>query len=287
LLAVIAGLIAPDAGRVRFDDRDVTAAPAEQRGLGVVFQDLRLFDFLSARDNVGFGPRVAGLPVPERRRRVDEALRQVRAAEIAHRPARVLSGGERQRIAIARALAVQPRALLLDEPFAALDAELRRNIRVELRELVRSLGLTAVVVTHDRDDAFALAQRFLVLHRGRVEQTGDASELYLRPATEYVATLLGEANFVPIEQREGDRVRIAGLMCAATGTGNRALLRPEQLRLDIAGGWAARVIEARFAGGSWRVTLESETLGRLVAQSTVPPTGEAVSVVPPPTIHTM
>jgi ABC-type sulfate/molybdate transport systems ATPase subunit len=287
LLGVLAGLIAPDAGTVRFDDREVTSLPAEARQLGVVFQELRLFDFLSARDNVAFAPRVAGLRPAERVRRVDEALRQVRARDLADRSARVLSGGERQRIAIARALAAQPRALLFDEPFASLDVELRRNIRDELRELVCALGLTAIVVTHDRDDAFALASQLVVLRGGRVEQAGDAAELYARPATEAVATLLGEASFVPVDARQGDVVQVAGLTRVATGRGQRALLRPEQLRLEAAGGWPARVVAARFSGAVWRVTLDAGRLGLLIALVETPPATDTVSIIPPPTLHTL
>ncbi|MDB4971153.1 MAG: sulfate transporter, ATPase subunit [Myxococcales bacterium] len=293
LLRVLAGLIAPDAGRVRFDGADVTSLRPEERRLGVVFQDLRLFDFLSARDNVAFAPRVARVPASLQLERVDEALRLVRAGAFADRPARVLSGGERQRIAIARALAARPRALLLDEPFASLDAELRRSIREELREVVRALGVTAVVITHDRDDAFALASHFVVLSAGRIEQVGASNELYLHPATEYVATLLGEANLVAIDAREGDRVRVSGLVRSATGNGRRVLIRPEQLRVAGAAtvtptdGWAARVTDLRCSGAGWRVQLDAGSLGPLIAYVATPPAGENVWLVPPEEVHTV
>ena len=287
LLGVVAGLVAPDAGRVRFDGQDVTRKLPEQRGLGVVFQDLRLFNFLSGRDNVGFAPRVAGLADTERHTRVDEALRQVHALPFADRPARVLSGGERQRIAIARALAARPRALLLDEPFASLDAELRRGIRDDLREIVRSLGLTVIVVTHDRDDAFALATRFVVIREGRIEQAGEAFELYARPNNEFVATLLGEANLIPIDSRQGDQIRIGALTLGATGEGRRALLRPDQLRLANHGGWPARLIDARFSGNGWRAVFDAEALGRIVVQCTSAPAAGSTDIVPPPIVHTV
>ena len=278
LLGVLSGLVAPDGGRVRFDDEDVTAWPAERRRLGVVFQELRLFDFLSGRDNVGFAPRVEGVAPAERRRRVDEALALVRAERFADRPARVLSGGERQRIALARALAMRPRALLLDEPFAALDAELRRTLRDELRELIARLGLTALLVTHDRDDAFALASRFIVLHDGRVEQAGDAAELYQRPASEFVATLLGEAALLPIAARDGERARVLGEWIAVSGDGGRVVVRPESLEVATSGpGWRAQLVDARFAGARWRLTLHAADGQRLMALAQdLPDTGSVV-----------
>jgi putative spermidine/putrescine transport system ATP-binding protein len=241
---------------VCFDQEDVTDWPAERRRLGVVFQELRLFDFLTGRENVGFAPRVEGVALDEERRRDDEALALVRAVRFADRPARVLSGGERQRIAVARALAMQPRALLLDEPFAALDAELRRNLRDELRELIRRLGLTVVLVTHDRDDAFALASRFIVLRDGRIEQAGDAAELYQRPASEFVATLLGEANLLPITARDGERAEVLGQWIPVTGDGNSVIIRPENLELATDGpGWSGNLADASFVGSRWRLNV--------------------------------
>jgi ABC-type sulfate/molybdate transport systems ATPase subunit len=288
LLGVVAGLVEPDSGRVRFDGDDVTRQRPEERGLGVVFQDLRLFNFLSGRDNVAFAPRVAGIADAERRARVDEALAQVQATGFADRPARVLSGGERQRIAIARALAARPRALLLDEPFASLDAELRRGIRDDLREIVRALGLTVVIVTHDRDDAFALASHFVVVRAGCMEQAGEAVELYARPKSEYVATLLGEASFLPIDARDGDTIRIANVTRAATGNGGRALLRPEQLRLAHDGdGWPAQLVEARFSGNGWRAIFDAGALGRIVAQCATAPPSDPIAIVPPEVVHTV
>ncbi|HSN32011.1 MAG TPA: ABC transporter ATP-binding protein, partial [Ideonella sp.] len=214
----------------------------------------------------GFAPRVEGLPPDERRRRVDEALALVRAERFADRPARVLSGGERQRIALARALAMRPRALLLDEPFAALDAELRRTLREELRELMARLGLTALLITHDRDDAFALASRFIVLRDGRVEQAGDAAELYHRPASEFVATLLGDAALLPISARDGDRAEVLGQWIEVGGAGHRVVIRPESVEVAASGpGWPAELVDARFAGARWRLGLRLANGHRLMA----------------------
>jgi putative spermidine/putrescine transport system ATP-binding protein len=268
LLGVLSGLLPPDAGTVRFDDEDVTTWRAEQRRLGVVFQELRLFDFLTGRQNVGFAPRVEGIAPAEQRRRVDEALTLVRAERFADRPSRVLSGGERQRIALARALAMRPRALLLDEPFAALDAELRRNLRDELRELVRRLGLTVVLVTHDRDDGFALAARFIVLREGRVEQAGDVAELYQRPASEFVAKLLGEATLLSVGARDGERAQVLGEWIPVTGGAGRVVIRPENVELAQHGpGWPAQLTDAHFAGSRWRLSFRAPGGSTLIVLS--------------------
>jgi ABC-type sulfate/molybdate transport systems ATPase subunit len=288
LLGVLSGLITPDGGVVRFDGADVSAWPAERRRLGVVFQELRLFDFLSGRENVGFAPRVEGIAPDEQRRRVDEALTLVRAERFADRSARVLSGGERQRIALARALAMRPRALLLDEPFAALDAELRRNLRDEMRELVRRLGLTVLLVTHDRDDAFALASRFIVLRDGRVEQAGDAAELYQYPASEFVATLVGEANLLAIAARDGDRALVLGEWIPITGDGGRVVIRPESIELSRSGpGWPAQLVDARFAGSRWRLSLQLLEGPRLTALTDQVPSDGSVVVRVRGSAHTV
>jgi putative spermidine/putrescine transport system ATP-binding protein len=288
LLGVLAGLVASGGGVVRFGDDDVTAWPAERRRLGVVFQELRLFDFMSGRDNVGFAPRVEGVSPVEKRRRVDEALALARAERFADRPARVLSGGERQRIALARALAMRPRALLLDEPFAALDAELRRSLRDEVGELVRRLGITVLLVTHDREDAFALASRFIVLRDGRIEQSGDATEIYARPVSAFVATLLGEVNLLPIHAREGDRADVLGQWIAVSGHGSTAVIRPEDIELAEDGqGWPAQLIEARFVGSRWRLSLDVADGRRLIAFAAALPQGSPIVLRPRGRAHSV
>jgi putative spermidine/putrescine transport system ATP-binding protein len=288
LLGAIAGLIRPDAGRIHFDDNEVTDWVPERRRVGVVFQELRLFDFLSGRDNVAFAPRVAGLSASQQRQRVDEALALVRADGFADRPARVLSGGERQRIAVARAIAMAPRALLLDEPFAALDAELRRSLRDELRALIRQLGLTVLLVTHDRDDAFALATHFIVLRNGRVEQAGDASSLYDTPRSEFVATLLGEATLLPIGERRHGKALVRGVWIEVSGDGGRVVLRPESLVLVETGdGWPATVLDARFVGSHWRVLVRLDDGPELIVSSACPPPTVRLAVRAPARAHAL
>jgi ABC-type Fe3+/spermidine/putrescine transport system ATPase subunit len=289
LLSVIAGLLRPDRGAVRLDSADVTRTPPESRRLGVVFQDLRLFPFLDGRANVEFPLRLRGLSPRERPARIEEALALAGATGFASRAPDTLSGGEQQRLALARALAGRPGALLLDEPFAWLDAQTRRTVREEVRSLCRALRLTAVVVTHDREDAFALASRLVVLRDGRVEQAGDPRALYDRPVSAEVATLLGEATLLPIEARKGDRVRVGGRWLEATGDGERALVRPEHLRLVALGeaeAWDGEVKDVRFAGANYRVELLTP-VGSLVALAAAPPNAHHVGVRAPEAVHTV
>lgn len=262
LLHTLAGLCRPHRGGVQLDDDEVTGWPAERRRLGVVFQDLRLFPFLDVRENVAFGPQVAGLPPDEQRRRVERALALARATAFADRSVHTLSGGERQRVAIARALAMAPRGLLLDEPFGGLDAALRRELRDELRALIHELRLTTLLVTHDRDDAFALASHLLVLNQGRVEQAGEVATCYERPVSAFVAMLLGEATFLPVQQRRGERARLGGAWVEVCGAGTTAVLRPERVFLlpprtpeeeARADGLTGQLLDARFSAGRWRL----------------------------------
>jgi thiamine transport system ATP-binding protein len=267
LAAVLAGLLPADEGTVSFDDQDVAGVPAERRGLGVVFQDLRLFPFLTGWDNVAFGPRVAGESKQEIDRRVGAALERTRASAFAKRAVSTMSGGEKQRIALARALATAPRGLLLDEPFSSLDADLRAELRIELAELVTDLKLTTVIITHDREDAFAMANRVMVLRDGRVEQAGTVAECYRMPASEFAARLLGEASFLDVEERDGQRARVAGAWIAVTGEGKRVVVRPEDVARasDGAEGWRGSVMDTRFSSGRHRAVVDIEGGGRIVA----------------------
>ncbi len=196
LMRVVAGLIAPDSGRVLIDGRDVTDQPARRRNVNTVFQDYALFPHLSVRDNIAYGPRVHGVAKVERDRLVDELLELVHLdAEASRRPAQ-LSGGQRQRVALARALANKPGVLLLDEPLAALDRQLRAEVQAQLRRLHEQVGTTFIFITHDQDEAFTLADRVAVLHHGRLIQVGTPDELYDEPATAWVAGFVGRHNLV-------------------------------------------------------------------------------------------
>ena len=243
-LRLIAGFDRPQAGRILLQGRDLTEAPPHRRPVNLVFQNYALFPHLSVWDNVAFGPRSQRLPEPQIRRRVGESLEVVRLSELARRRPHQLSGGQQQRVALARALVNAPAALLLDEPLAALDPDLRRTMRSELKRIQREVGITFLLVTHDREEALSLSDRLAVMHGGRLEQLGTPRQLYDQPRSAVVASFLGAANLLPAAGDEGLR-----------------LLRPERLRLSAAPpgqgerGLRARVRELVFQGATVEVRL--------------------------------
>jgi sulfate/thiosulfate transport system ATP-binding protein len=191
LLRVIAGLERPDAGTVEIDGRDATSLPPQRRGVGFVFQHYAAFKHMTVRENVAFGLKVARRPRAEVRARVDELLELVQLPGLADRYPAQLSGGQRQRMALARSLATQPRVLLLDEPFGALDARVRQELRAWLRHLHDEVHVTTVFVTHDQEEAMEVADRIVVMHHGRVEQVGGPRDLYEHPANAFVMGFVG------------------------------------------------------------------------------------------------
>jgi sulfate transport system ATP-binding protein len=191
LLRVIAGLEWPDAGSVEIDGRDATSTPTQRRGVGFVFQHYAAFKHMTVRENVAFGLRVRRRPKAEVRRRVDELLELVQLPGLADRYPAQLSGGQRQRMALARALAVEPSVLLLDEPFGALDARVRQELRAWLRRLHDEVHVTTVFVTHDQEEAMEVADRIVVMNSGRVEQVGGPRDLYEHPANAFVMGFVG------------------------------------------------------------------------------------------------
>jgi sulfate transport system ATP-binding protein len=207
LLRLVAGLEAPTAGRLLFDDEDATHLSVGERRVGFVFQSYALFRHQSVAENIAYGlrvrPRHTRPSNTEIKRRVAELLDLVQLNGLDRRRPSELSGGQRQRVALARALAVEPRVLLLDEPFGALDAQVRRDLRRWLRELHDRTGHTTLFVTHDQDEALELADRVAILHRGRLEQIGTPDDILDRPATSFVAGFVGEAVRIPAEVREG------------------------------------------------------------------------------------
>lgn len=273
-LNVIAGFAAPDAGRVTIDGADVTAEPAWRRGLGVVFQSYALFPHMSVADNVAFGLRERGVGKAETAERVREALALVRLPGAAELRPHQLSGGMQQRVALARALVIRPRVLLLDEPLAALDRKLREEMRAELRDIQRTVGITTVFVTHDQHEALGLSDRVAVMNAGRIEQLGSPRDVYERPATRFVADFIGassvlEARAVDAETVEltgGLRLRVALPRAPAPGDALRLLVRPE--RVELGGGanaLAARVVGVMYLGDHSEVRLELAAGQRLLA----------------------
>jgi sulfate/thiosulfate transport system ATP-binding protein len=194
LLRIIAGLEQPDAGRVLIDGHDITSRPPQKRGVGFVFQHYAAFKHMTVWKNVAFGLEIRRRPRSEIKDRVTQLLELVQLGGLADRYPAQLSGGQRQRMALARALAVEPNVLLLDEPFGALDARVRKELRAWLRRLHDEVHVTTIFVTHDQEEAMDLADQIVVMSHGRIEQTGGARELYDNPANEFVMTFVGEVN---------------------------------------------------------------------------------------------
>ena len=194
VLRMVAGLIAPTAGRILVDQRDVTGLPSNRRRIGLVFQSYALFPHMTVFENVAFGLRRQGIGGPQLRRQVDEALASVRLSAHAGRMPRQLSGGQQQRVAVARSIAPRPSIMLFDEPLSNLDAALRDEMQIELKRLQREVGITTLFVTHDQAEAMAMSDRVCVLADGKVQQFGSPEEIYHRPATGFVAGFIGRPN---------------------------------------------------------------------------------------------
>jgi putative spermidine/putrescine transport system ATP-binding protein len=245
LLRIVAGLLAPDAGTVRLDGEDITARPPHRRDVGVVFQNYALFPHLTVAENVAFGLAARRAPRERIRATVARFLDLVHMQDFADRSVRALSGGQQQRVAVARALAVGPKLLLLDEPFSALDRKLRETMQIELKRLLRELSTTAVFVTHDQDEALMMSDRIAVISRGAIEQLADPATIYHRPATPFVLGFVGLSTRISgsvIEAHEGQvvlstphgRLRASGSLPA--GAKAFVAVRPERIELASAAG---------------------------------------------------
>ena len=274
-LRMIAGFVTPTAGTVAFGERDVTALPVHQRNVGMVFQGYALFPHLTVARNVEFGLRVRRWDAARKAQKVAEMLRWVQLESLAERFPKALSGGQQQRVALARAMAIEPDVLLLDEPFSALDAKLRTQMRTEIRELQQDARITSVFVTHDQEEAMAIADRIGVMNQGRLEQLGSAEDLYKRPASRFVATFIGKCNLLEGQVTAPGRFEAAGASLASGGSranGPAALcFRPEQAELHL---------NAPSAGNSLPVTLRSATyLGPLTEYDVETGSGQRLLVV--------
>jgi len=285
LLRVLAGLEHPDQGRVLFDDQDFLALSARERGIGLVFQQYALFRHMTVAKNVAFGLSVR----PARTRpskvaikaRVEELLALVQIEGLGGRYPAQLSGGQRQRVAVARALAVEPQLLLLDEPFGALDTKVRKELRGELRRIHDATGVTTILVTHDQEEAMALADRVVLMNKGRIEQIGTPEELDQTPASPFVFEFLGECNRLSCEVA-GGVARAEGFAAPAMGAAERegqgvALFRPHDTRLHagptaqglpvrvlaVTGRGAVRIVECQAVSGE---RFSAELTEQLAAQ---------------------
>jgi sulfate transport system ATP-binding protein len=240
VLRMIAGLEAPTGGRIWMEGEEHTFKAVQERRVGFVFQHYALFRHMTVAQNVAFGLAVRKVPKADRTARVDELLELVHLGGFRDRYPDQLSGGQRQRVALARALAPRPKVLLLDEPFGALDAKVRQDLRRWLDELHREIGVTSLLVTHDQDEALELANRIVVMHEGRVEQIGTPDEIYNEPATAFVAGFVGSSNVlhgrvVDGHVQFGDH-RVAGADHLDDGAAARAFVRPHDIRIATANG---------------------------------------------------
>ncbi|HHY56000.1 MAG TPA: ABC transporter ATP-binding protein [Chloroflexi bacterium] len=273
LLRVIAGLETPDRGEVRLNGVAINGLPAHRRGIGLMFQDYALFPHLDVAGNVGYGLRMQGMAAAERRARVDAMLALVNLQGYARRAVDELSGGEQQRVALARTLAPNPALLLLDEPVANLDRLLREELVQELRHILKTLHVTAIFVTHDQEEAFALADRIAVMQAGRIIQVDAPPQLYRRPANTFVAGFLGFRNLLPITATPGERQ-----VCTAAGAfilpaappgplapGARLLIPPDAAVLDVQSpgptyvSFSGRVTATTFRGSVFQLQVAPAT----------------------------
>ncbi|QNM98604.1 putative 2-aminoethylphosphonate ABC transporter ATP-binding protein [Chitinimonas koreensis] len=288
LLRILAGLEAQDAGRLWLAGRDIGALPPARRDYGIVFQSYALFPNLDVAANVGYG-LVTGRA--DKARRVAELLDLVGLAGCAARYPGQLSGGQQQRVALARALATSPSLLLLDEPLSALDAQVREHLRRELRALQQKLGVTTLMVTHDQEEALALADTLAVMNGGRIEQVGTPAEVYGAPASRFVAGFVGRANWLPVEVDAAGAVRLAGVVlalppAAAELRGGRAALfcRPEDVRIDARwtpGAQMAFVERVDFMGSARRATLSLGGARQIALQAELGPNDPGLEVLLP------
>jgi putative spermidine/putrescine transport system ATP-binding protein len=272
LLKLAAGFLGPDGGSIAIHGKCVNDVPAYKRGIGMMFQNYALFPHMSVAENVGYGLKARGVGRPERRQRVDEVLALVKLTGMEDRKPRQLSGGQQQRVALARALVINPAVLLLDEPFSALDKNLRASMQVELREIQRKLGLTTIFVTHDQSEALSLSDRMAVMSEGRIRQLGTPVEVYRRPSDRFVASFVGDTNKLRgrlIGAAASDalialgtaQMRVPGepLSGAADSAPVDVFVRPEQLRIVNAGESCAmtgNVVAQVYQGGHVDLQIE-------------------------------
>lgn len=295
-LRIAAGYEAPDAGRVTLGGNDITRVPPERRGFGMVFQHYALFPHMSVEDNVAFGLQARRVNKVDRLIKARAALANVGLEGAGARPIQSLSGGEQQRVALARALVIEPRALLLDEPLSNLDPTLREAMRDDLRRMLRRVGVPALFVTHDQEDAFAIADRIALLRRGRVLQCGTPEELYYAPANREVAGFIGRGAIVPaLDKGNTAEVTIGGVKREVPVRRPKdappkienafVVMRPNFLEMSKGAGvfaWRGRVVNRRFAGGAvvYRVELADAVTVEVESQTADAHENDSVSVSP-------
>jgi ABC-type Fe3+/spermidine/putrescine transport system ATPase subunit len=290
LLRIIAGLEQADGGDVLLNEQSIMAVPVHQRSFGLMFQDFALFPHLNVAGNIAFGLKMQGLSPADQQHRIQEILQTVNLVGFEKRDVAQLSGGERQRVALARSLAPNPGLLMLDEPLGSLDAALREQLVVELRGIIKRLGLTAVYVTHDQHEAFAIADRIALMNAGILQQANKPEIIYNHPTTAFAARFLGLHNVYPVLSRDGETVITAVGSFSVTQSARFILLHPDYLMSDLtpnAESINGVIAECVFMGDSYRVRIqhssgESLTVKLPNSNDHTPHIGETLSVQVPP-----
>jgi putative spermidine/putrescine transport system ATP-binding protein len=295
LLKVVAGFETPDDGSVKVDGIDITATPPARRDIGMVFQNYALFPHLTVARNVAFPLEMRNVARPEIERRVAEALELVELKGYGQRLPRQLSGGQQQRVALARAIVFNPRLLLLDEPFGALDRKLRETMQLEVRRLQRRLGLTTIFITHDQEEALVLSDRIAVMNKGAIEQVASTNEIYERPANDFVADFVGESNIFHGTVTEVGSVslesgrRLLTRSNAPVGRRVGVLMRPERFGRGGVNSFNGEVKEAVYLGSSIKLRLACDDGVELIVRQpsgSLPAIGSRVTVgIEPELIH--
>ena len=273
-LRILGGFDRPDAGRVLVNDRDITNVPPNKRDMGMVFQAYSLFPNMDVRTNVAFGLRMRRQKKGTRLQRADELLELVGLSGTADRYPYQLSGGQQQRVAIARALAIEPTVLLLDEPLSALDAQVRTQLRAEIRSLQQRLGITTLFVTHDQSEALSIADRVGVMQHGRLEQLDTPENVYRRPTTQFVAEFVGAMNRLPGRIGDNHDVQVLSQRLTVLNPNGRrpgdavdALLRPEAIEIVLDSAGAGTVTDLTFLGSSVRLNVTLDTGQKVLVES--------------------
>lgn len=290
LLRAIAGLEPVNSGDVLVDGQSILQVPVHARGFGFMFQDFALFPHMDVAHNIMFGLKMHGLSKGAQQQRRNELIELVGLAGFERRDVTQLSGGERQRVALARSLAPNPRLLMLDEPLGSLDATLRERLEVELRTIIKQVGLTALYVTHDQQEAFAVADRIAIVNAGVIEQIDKPENLYNHPLTTFVAGFLGLNNIVSIMGQQGDYVHTLVGDFKVSGSPDAILLHPDGIEVapsDAPGVISARVIERVFQGDSYRMSIESVSGVKIAFKfelkgETAPLIGDTISIAVAP-----
>lgn len=266
LLRLIAGLAELDKGEILLEDENLSATPARKRGFGIVFQSYSLFPNMTVAENIGYGLKIRNTPPKDIAARVESLLDLIKLPELADQFPWQLSGGQQQRIALARAIAVEPRVLLLDEPLSALDAKVRGELRIEISQLQRKLGIPTLMVTHDQEEALALADKIICMNHGSIVQAGSPEDLYHRPATRFVADFMGTSNLIETARARDVQPDLLTTRPEGADAAFIGCIRPEQITMTPADDGRATVRSISFLGNLRRIVVD-DPLGSLTVET--------------------